>query len=178
MLQSHRSGLALGSSRTRGHPLWARALQTLCLSSPLWMVGSATAQVFGYHRLIAAVSAPDGNFHNAQGLNPYGELVQTADGRLYGAAFKGGANGKGTVFYVTDGGSAAKPVPIYTFGTIQAATPGGPQINADGATPDGLTVGLDGFIYGVTREWHRHRLQVEPGRCVDDDSHFHYQDRL
>jgi uncharacterized repeat protein (TIGR03803 family) len=109
------------------------------------MMGNAVAQIYGYHRVIASESGPDGNLHNAEGLSPYGELIQASDGKLYGAAFQGGSNGSGTIFYVSDGpnaGLGARPVPVYTFSAIP---------NVDGAIPSGLTFGADGFIYGVTQ---------------------------
>ena len=126
----------------------------LLLSAPIWMLSDARAQVYGYLHTIASASFPDLDFHNADGLRPYGELIQTADGRLYGAAFMGGAAGNGTIFYVVDGpdaGGGAKPVVIYTFSAAQSGGKSDPLKNTDGAIPDGLTLGTDGLIYGVTQ---------------------------
>jgi len=126
----------------------------LLLGTPIWMLGDAKAQVYGYLHTVASASGPDMDFHNANGLSPYGELVQTADGRLYGAAFKGGAAGNGTIFYVVDGpdaGGGAKPVLIHSFSAAQSGGKSDPLKNTDGAIPDGLTLGADGLIYGVTQ---------------------------
>jgi len=65
-------------------------------------MGNAVAQIYGYHRIVASVSGPDQNLNNAEGLNLYGELIQTSDGKLYGAAFQGGANGSGTIKKIND----------------------------------------------------------------------------
>lgn len=129
-------------------------LLTLLLCSSIGMTGNAVAQIYGYHRIIASEPGPDGNLHNTGGLNPYGELIQTSDGKLYGTAFEGGANGSGTIFYVSDGSNAglgARPVPAYTFSATHGATPSDPQTNSDGAIPSGLTLGADGLFYGVTQ---------------------------
>jgi len=125
----------------------------LLLSAPIWMLNNAQAQVYGYQHTIARASSPDGDLHNADGLSPYGELIQTPDGRFYGTALSGGLNGNGTIFYVADGPDTggAKPVAIYTFSATQAGGKSAPLINTDGAAPGGLTLGTNGLIYGVTQ---------------------------
>ena len=131
-----------------------KVLWMLLLSAPAWMLSDAWAQVYGYQRVVSSATMPDGDFHNVDGMRSYGELVQTADGKLYGAAFMGGAAGNGTIFYVADGPDAGlnnRPVPIHTFSATQGATPSDPQTNTDGAVPDGLTLGIDSLIYGVTQ---------------------------
>jgi len=126
-----------------------KVLGMLLISAPLWMLNEAKAQVHGYLHTIARVSIPYEGLLNPEGLRPYGELVQTPDGRLYGTASMGGAAGNGTIFYVVDGpnaGSAAKPVLVHAFTGADAL----------GTIPDGLTLGADGLIYGVTRSGGAH----------------------
>ena len=66
----------------------------------------------------------------------YGTLIQGIDGSLYGATGGGGANGYGTVFSVTSGGSLTT---LHSFNVT------------DGAGPyAALTQATDGNFYGVT----------------------------
>jgi uncharacterized repeat protein (TIGR03803 family) len=128
--------------------LWA-----FLLCAPAWMLSDAKAQVYGYQHTVARASPPDGDFNNVDGMVSRGELIQTADGKLYGAAMMGGTAGNGTIFYVQDGpgaGTGAKPVPIHIFSAGQSAGPSDLLKNTDGAGPAGLTLGADGSIYGVT----------------------------
>lgn len=68
---------------------------------------------------------------------PYGALVQGADGSLYGTTFLGGANDSGAVFVITPQGSESV---LYSLGA-----------GSDGAYPDaGLIQGPDGTFYGTT----------------------------
>jgi uncharacterized repeat protein (TIGR03803 family) len=72
------------------------------------------------------------------GANPFGGLIQTSDGVLYGTASGGSTNGWGSVFKVTTAGVLTN---LYAF------TGGN-----DGAVPDGpLVRGNDGSLYGTTR---------------------------
>lgn len=73
----------------------------------------------------------------ADGSEPAGGLIQAADGNLYGATeFGGDANGDGTIFQITTGGTL---MTIYTF-------TGG----SDGSGPmAGLIQGADGNLYGT-----------------------------
>jgi uncharacterized repeat protein (TIGR03803 family) len=76
----------------------------------------------------------------ADGASPYANLIQAADGNLYGTTFFGGAFGNGGVFRVNLAGAFTN---IYSFvGNI-----GG----SDGANPQGGVIqGLDGSFYGTT----------------------------
>jgi len=74
----------------------------------------------------------------ADGANPYGGLLQGSDGTLYGTTVNGGANGYGTVFALTPGGTETL---LYSFGA--SAT--------DGQSPQAaLILGSDGNFYGTT----------------------------
>jgi uncharacterized repeat protein (TIGR03803 family) len=73
----------------------------------------------------------------ADGANPYAGLIQAGDGNLYGTTAGGGANGAGTVFRITTGGTLTT---LYSF-----------TGKADGANPyAGLIQASDGNLYGTT----------------------------
>ena len=72
----------------------------------------------------------------SSGAVPFAGLVQGQDGNFYGTADTGGANGYGTVFRLTAGGSLTG---IHSF------------TNTDGAYPNAtLMQGRDGNLYGAT----------------------------
>jgi uncharacterized repeat protein (TIGR03803 family) len=79
----------------------------------------------------------------ADGATPYGTLVQSTDGNLYGTTYQGGTNclsvgGCGTVFKLPVHGALAT---LYSFGGS----------STDGAYPNaGLIQGTDGNFYGTT----------------------------
>ncbi len=79
---------------------------------------------------------------NDGGMNPVGQLLQAADGALYGTTSYGGANGifGGTVFRLTLDGMITY---LYNFcGLVNCV---------DGSSPvAGLTLGTDGNFYGST----------------------------
>jgi uncharacterized repeat protein (TIGR03803 family) len=71
------------------------------------------------------------------GANPEAGLVQGSDGYFYGTAADGGSNGGyGTVFRISASGGLTS---LYSFS-------GG----NDGANPNGLVQGSDGYFYGTT----------------------------
>jgi uncharacterized protein (TIGR03437 family) len=72
------------------------------------------------------------------GDSPIGGLVQASDGNLYGTMDGGGANGNGTAFKITFGGTLTT---VYNFCS---------QANcADGGYPNGLIQATDGNLYGT-----------------------------
>ena len=76
----------------------------------------------------------------ADGELPYTGLVLATNGNLYGTTVAGGANGRGTVFEITLGGTLTT---LYSF-CAQAGC-------SDGASPNaGLVQGTDGRFYGTT----------------------------
>jgi uncharacterized repeat protein (TIGR03803 family) len=75
----------------------------------------------------------------ADGANPFGRLVQTADGNFYGTTRYGGATKSGTFFKIAGG----KLTTLYTFCSL--------PVCADGALPSGtLAQATDGNFYGTT----------------------------
>jgi uncharacterized repeat protein (TIGR03803 family) len=95
--------------------------------------------------VITAIAAPAQlttlhSFDGTDGSTPYGALVQGIDGNLYGTTEQGGANGAGTVFKMTTGGTVTK---LYDFCSQPSC--------ADGANPNvGLVQDTDGNFYGTT----------------------------
>jgi uncharacterized repeat protein (TIGR03803 family) len=78
----------------------------------------------------------------AGGNSPYAGLVQATDGNFYGTTFFNGANGGGTVFKITPGGTLRT---LYSFCSQTDC--------ADGLLPEaGLVQGTDGNLYGTTFE--------------------------
>ncbi len=77
------------------------------------------------------------DFYNAaNGVNPYGRLVQGTNGSLYGTTYQGGTDGYGALFKMTSTGIVTS---LYSF------TDG-----LDGAYPvSGLMQGSDGYFYGT-----------------------------
>jgi len=70
------------------------------------------------------------------GKNPELGLIQATDGNFYGTTFSGGANGAGTVFKITLGGTLTT---LHSFNST------------DGANPlAGLVQATDGDLYGTT----------------------------
>jgi uncharacterized repeat protein (TIGR03803 family) len=86
------------------------------------------------------------NFHSTDGANPYGGLVQAANGTFYGTTAAGGAfiscNGAcGTVFQITPEGELTTPHEFCTLANC-----------ADGGVPQGgLIQATDGNLYGTAR---------------------------
>jgi uncharacterized repeat protein (TIGR03803 family) len=74
---------------------------------------------------------------SADGINPYGSLLQGTDGNFYGMAAGGGASSGGTVFKITAAGA------LTVLHALQTTT--------DGSSPRGsLITGTDGNYYGLT----------------------------
>jgi len=79
------------------------------------------------------------SFDGTDGSFPNG-LVQATDGNFYGTAQEGGANGGGTVFKITPGGTLTT---LYNFCSQTSCT--------DGSGPmDALIQAIDGNFYGTT----------------------------
>ncbi|MBE7156990.1 MAG: hypothetical protein INR62_00895 [Rhodospirillales bacterium] len=77
------------------------------------------------------------------GNGAFAGLIQGRDGAFYGSNPGGGANGQGTLFKVTTGGTFTV---LHTFSAVDASND-----NADGASPVGTLIdGGDGRFYGTT----------------------------
>ena len=88
---------------------------------------------------------------NDDGHSPAGSLLEGADGYLYGTAFGGGENGRGTVFRLRHDGSGFEVV--HAFSTATAPDETSLPVNVDGAAPlVGLTDGGDSLLYGVASQ--------------------------
>jgi uncharacterized repeat protein (TIGR03803 family) len=80
------------------------------------------------------------NFDGTDGYFPYAGLVQATTGNLYGTTSLGAANGSGSVFKITPGGTLTT---VYNF-CSQNGCPDGSQPNA------GLIQATNGDLYGTT----------------------------
>ena len=82
---------------------------------------------------------------NSDGANPIAAMVQGSDGNFYGTTLAGGANGTGTIFQMTPGGT------LTTLHSFAAYTSTSSRINSDGADPEsGLVQDANGTFYGTT----------------------------
>jgi uncharacterized repeat protein (TIGR03803 family) len=87
------------------------------------------------------------SFHGADGSNPYAGLMQASNGNLYGTTSAGGANGDGTVFQITTGGT------LTTMHNFNRFNP------TDGSQPyAGLIQATDGNLYGTTYRGGSHNV--------------------
>lgn len=75
------------------------------------------------------------------GEEPSAALVQGTNGYFYGTTAYGGANGYGSVFELT---------PTETLTTLYSFCSQGGSNCTDGKVPDGLVLGTDGNLYGLT----------------------------
>jgi uncharacterized repeat protein (TIGR03803 family) len=79
----------------------------------------------------------------ADGAAPSAALIQASDGDFYGTTTQGGADGLGTVFKITPGGTLTT---LHSF-----CSPYLPDC-ADGGNPSGgLVQAADGYLYGAAR---------------------------
>lgn len=78
------------------------------------------------------------NFNGANGANPYSNLVQGQDGKLYGTTSKGGAKGYGTIFQFDP--ATEKLTTLFSFSLTNGANP-----------KAGLLIDREGRLYGTTR---------------------------
>jgi uncharacterized repeat protein (TIGR03803 family) len=112
----------------KGRALWRACTVTLALAAGAADAGAVTAA--GY--------AVMHTFQKTDGFGVHGELVQTADGTLFGTGYFGGDGEAGTVFSI-------KPTGKFPFAMLHAFS------IADGAaSATGLTLGTDGNLYGLT----------------------------
>jgi uncharacterized repeat protein (TIGR03803 family) len=79
---------------------------------------------------------------NQDGAYPAAGLIQATDGNLYGTTSTGGADGSGTLFKISLGGSFEM---VYTFSVLDINGE-----NSEGSTPQSALVqGTDGNLYGT-----------------------------
>jgi uncharacterized repeat protein (TIGR03803 family) len=102
---------------------------------------SITGAVFVLDPVADTVTTLHAFTGGSDGKRPYGPLIQATDGKLYGTASEGGANGYGTIFSLDPAIGGISFEVLYTF-----PAPGGP----DGWQPlAGLIQGPDGRLYGT-----------------------------
>jgi uncharacterized repeat protein (TIGR03803 family) len=75
-------------------------------------------------------------FDSVHGANPFGPVVQAADGNLFGTTYAGGSNNDGTVFKITLSGELTV---LFNFDGVHGSAPYA-----------GLVQGNDGNFYGTT----------------------------
>ena len=96
-------------------------------------------------------SNQDSNPINTNGAYPEAELVEGADGYLYGVARAGGPNGTGTIFKISRDGTDFKL--LHSFAAVTSSSTSGLTVTVDGAAPTGpLVAGTDNFFYGTTSQ--------------------------
>jgi uncharacterized repeat protein (TIGR03803 family) len=102
------------------------------------------------HRFaLVTASNQDANPINTDGAYPEAELVEGADGFLYGTTRAGGPNGTGTIFKVSRDGTDFRS--LYSFAPVTSASGSGLTVTVDGAAPMGpLVAGADNVFYGTT----------------------------
>lgn len=128
-----------------------RLSRTTCVARPFrfpaWL-GTAFGLLVSIGMLAAAVPAAYADtgtlttlytFGNkSDGANPYGALVQDADGNFYGTTYGANPGGKGTVFKITPAGVLTT---LHSFNGTGGANP-----------RTGLVLGSDGNFYGTTTQ--------------------------
>ncbi len=88
---------------------------------------------------------------NTNGAYPEAELVEGADGYLYGTARAGNPAGTGTIFKISRDGTDFKL--LHSFAAITSTAASGLTVTVDGAAPTGpLVAGADNFFYGTTSQ--------------------------
>ncbi len=85
------------------------------------------------------------NSNDPEGGGLHGHLAQDADGNLYGATYRGGTNGWGTIFRISPSGVFTS---LYSFDEIDTFADG--YVNASGTGPKSLTIDGNGNLYGTT----------------------------
>ncbi|MDH4166015.1 MAG: hypothetical protein OEY13_05405 [Gammaproteobacteria bacterium] len=104
------------------------------------------------HRF-ASVTATnqDSNPINTNGAYPEAELVEGADGYLYGVARAGGPNGTGTIFKISRDGADFRL--LHSFAAVTSSAASGLTVTVDGAAPTGpLVAGADNLFYGTASQ--------------------------
>ncbi len=101
----------------------------------------------------------------ADGMHPYGGLIQTSDGNFYGTTAAGGANGDGSVFKITPSGSLFT---LHSFDNTDGQTPYSALLQASNGNFYGTTSSggsnSDGTVFGLYQTsvttWHNDNLRT------------------
>ena len=78
------------------------------------------------------------NFNGANGASPYGSLVQTSDGKLYGMTINGGSDNAGVMFSFDPATATFTKLKEFSYS------------NGDGVSPFGSLVQANDKLYGMT----------------------------
>jgi len=89
----------------------------------------------------------NGNPINADGVYPEAPLIEGSDGRLYGTARAGGANGTGVIFSISPDGSGFSV--LHEFGEVTSDDTDNLPKNVGGSNPIGSLLQAGGFLYGA-----------------------------
>jgi uncharacterized repeat protein (TIGR03803 family) len=87
------------------------------------------------------------NFGGTDGANPYGNLVQATNGKLYGVTYGGGNNNSGVIFSFDPSSSTYSK--LMDFGGANGAYPYGGLVQASDGKLYGMTNGGGSNSYGV-----------------------------
>jgi uncharacterized repeat protein (TIGR03803 family) len=87
------------------------------------------------------VETPIYTFSGSDGNSPYGDLATDQSGAIYGSTLDGGSEDQGVVFELAPSNGAWSESILHNF-------TGG----SDGASPNGVTLGPAGNVYGTTEE--------------------------
>jgi uncharacterized repeat protein (TIGR03803 family) len=101
----------------------------------------------GVESVIYSFSGNGGVSNSTDGAEPESTLIQGTDGNLYGTTYLGGAYNQGAVFKVTPSGSETV---LYSFSGCGFQGICGITGSTDGANPNGMIQGSDGYFYGTT----------------------------
>lgn len=85
--------------------------------------------------------SPNGNGKYVNGDQPATAMVEANDGFLYGESYSGGLNDHGVLFRISKSGTGFKV--LHSFCSAANC--------ADGGNPNGLLLGQDGTLYGITQ---------------------------
>ncbi|HEX3322591.1 MAG TPA: choice-of-anchor tandem repeat GloVer-containing protein [Terriglobales bacterium] len=93
-----------------------------------------------------------GPVNYSKGANPVAEVMEGADGNLYGTAYNGGSSGCQTPISLPGCGIVFKMTPAGTFTVLYSFGANGPSSSSAAHPNGGLLQGKDGYFYGTTRE--------------------------
>jgi uncharacterized repeat protein (TIGR03803 family) len=145
-------GLVLASDGLLyGTTKFGKASQFGGTGSVFRIAASGTGFLIIHRFALSTSSNQDLNPINTDGAYPEAELVEGADGYLYGVARAGGPSGTGTIFKISRDGTDFKL--LHSFAAITSSSTSGLTVTVDGAAPTGpLVAGTDNVFYGTASQ--------------------------